>query len=197
MRYVIGADEVGLGSLAGPLITCAVAVPEDWEPPHGLRDSKKMGYALRETVYKSLYELPMCISVASNEVIDEMGIGMMLTAAHTQAIRELLQYYPDADVILDGNRRLPELPRIRCVPKADSKFPAVMAAACIAKVNRDHIMIGYAKQYPSYGFDSSMGYGTERHLNALNRLGPCHIHRRSYAPVKQALLARAAVLESV
>lgn len=179
-HYIIGADEVGYGCLAGPLVTCAVAVPNDWVPPVGLRDSKKMSPSMRESVYRLLYKLPMSISASTSELIDSLGVGVVLKMAHTQAIKEMLARFPDAEVILDGNLRLSELPRVRSIPKADSRFPAVMAAACVAKVNRDRMMREYAKQYPGYAFEENMGYNSAAHLAGLRRLGRCHIHRRSY-----------------
>jgi ribonuclease HII len=180
MKYIIGADEVGYGALAGPLVTCAVAVSEDWPAPAGLRDSKKMSPAMRESVYQLLYGLPMYISASTSEIIDTLGVGKMLIAAHTQTIREMQQRFPNATVILDGNMRLPDLPHVHCVPKADSKYPAVMAAACIAKVNRDRLMLEYAKQYPGYAFEENMGYNSPAHLEGLRKLGRCRIHRLSY-----------------
>lgn len=187
MSYIIGADEVGYGAWAGPLVTCAVAVPEDWMPPHGLNDSKKIKtVAQREYVYGALHRLPLYLSLVSSEDIDKMGVGKALVAAHTTAIRSVLSSYPDSRVILDGNVRLPELPGIDCIPKADGTFPAVMAASVIAKVNRDRLMREYALRYTGYAFDTSMGYGTKEHSDALNKLGPCPIHRQSYAPVQRA-----------
>jgi ribonuclease HII len=180
MKYIIGADEVGYGSLAGPLLTCAVAVPEDWVPPAGLRDSKKMSPGSRSAAYATLYGLPMYISISSHELIDAMGAGKALVAAHTVAIKAMLERYPSSDVILDGSLRLPALPHIRCVPKADGKFPAVMAAAIIAKYNHDVLMIEFAKQYPGYAFEENMGYNSKEHLAGLFKLGRCAIHRRSY-----------------
>jgi ribonuclease HII len=180
VRYIIGADEVGYGSLAGPLLTCAVAVPEDWVPPPSLRDSKKMTRAAREAVYRSLYELPTCIFSSSNESIDAYGVGKLLIRSHTKTIQALQETYRDATVILDGVVRLPDLPDVQCVAKADSKFPAVMAAACIAKVNRDRLMVALAKKYPGYAFEENMGYNSPAHLAGLFKLGRCAIHRRSY-----------------
>lgn len=179
-KLIIGADEVGYGSLAGPLVTCAVAVPEDWPAPLGLRDSKKMTRESREVVYGALYGLPMYISASSPELIDSMGAGVVLRAAHTQTIKEMLHQFPDAEVILDGSMRLPDLPRVRCIPKADGKFPAVMAASIIAKVSHDRLMLEYAKQYPGYDFERNMGYSSKKHLDGIRKLGRCHIHRTSY-----------------
>jgi ribonuclease HII len=178
--YVIGADEVGYGSLAGPLLTCAVAVRKDWTFPKGLRDSKKMKHSQHGYFYNTLCTLPLHLSRVDSADLDAMGAGRALVAAHTAAIKAMLERYPNSDVILDGNLRLPKLPKIRCVPKADGKFPAVMAAAIIAKYNHDTLMIEYAKQYPGYAFEENMGYNSEAHLAGLFKLGRCPIHRRSY-----------------
>jgi ribonuclease HII len=178
--YIIGADEVGYGSLAGPLITCAVAVRRDWAVPAGLRDSKKMKHAQHGRFYSTLCTLPLHLSRVDSEGVDRMGAAKALVAAHTAAISAMLERYPGSDVVLDGNMRLPELPHIRCIPKADGKFPAVMAAAIIAKYNHDTLMIELAKKYPGYAFEENMGYNSTAHLAGLFRLGRCPIHRRSY-----------------
>jgi ribonuclease HII len=181
MKYVIGADEVGYGALAGPLVTCALAVPADWVPPPGLNDSKKLRHRWqREALYTMLHRLPMYLSLVTNDEIDRSGAGKALIAAHTTAIRFVLDYHPDAKVILDGNLRLPQLPHISCIPRADGKFHAVMAASIVAKVNRDRLMLEYAAQYPDYAFEENMGYNSKAHLAGLRRLGRCPIHRRSY-----------------
>jgi ribonuclease HII len=185
-EYIIGADECGLGSLCYSLLCCAVAVPKDWVPPVGLNDSKKLTKRQREKMYNVLRDVPRCLSWMSAEVIDAIGVREALIKAHTNAIRDMLNAYPGSDVILDGDVRLPELPQVRCIPKADGLFGHVMAASVIAKVTRDGDMARLDKQYPGFDLSKNSGYPTPKHLEALARLGPSPIHRMSYAPVAKA-----------
>jgi ribonuclease HII len=187
MEYIIGSDEVGYGAWAGPLFVCAVAVPTNWKAPGGLDDSKKLTPAERVFLYgEHLQRLPMSIKLVENTYIDAVGVKTALLEAHAAAVLALLQDYPDAHVIIDGVLRPPGLPeRTRCLPRADSIFPPVSAASIIAKVNRDFVMRQYHEQFPMYGFDTSVGYGTKKHQDALERYGPCPIHRLSYRPLQK------------
>ena len=189
-KYIIGSDEVGLGSWAGPLVVCAVLVPKDWLGPKGLNDSKALSRAKREQVYKSLLEvkdLRLSLMKSENTDIDKMGIHYCLKRAHTEAIEYLLADYPDAEIIVDGDLKLKKLPQAKSIPKADTLFPSVMAASIIAKVNRDWTMMAWSLKYPEYGFSTNVGYGTKKHQAALKKNGPCSLHRRSYRPIKEIL----------
>jgi ribonuclease HII len=193
MRYIIGSDEVGYGAWAGPLVVCAVAVPVGWAGPPELDDSKKLGPIGCAELYHRLQDLSMFIAGVESQDIDKYGVKMSLVHAHSVALRQLLQRHPDAEVIVDGIVLIPDVPQARCVPRADSTYPAVMAASIIAKVNRDFMMRQYHKQYPHYGFDTNVGYSGKKggpHAQGLARYGPCPIHRRSYAPVREALAAQ-------
>lgn len=183
--YIIGSDEVGYGAWAGPLVVCAVAVPRDWAPPEGLTDSKALSAALRRALYSRLYELPCALIGVPNYSIDLIGVGKALLRAHEAAVRQMLVAFPDADVVVDGAVGLPNVPQARAVPKADATIPAVSAASVIAKENRDHIMRKYHLEFPVYGFDTNVGYGTKEHEHGLLLHGTCPIHRRSYRPVQR------------
>jgi ribonuclease HII len=186
--YIIGCDECGTGAWAGPFVVCAVAAPTKWHPPPGLRDSKRYpNHEARRKVYDLLAPLGLTVRLAkvSNLSIDKLGLGKALRLAHTTVIMELLDCYPDADVILDGTTPLPRLPQIRCEARADSKYPVVMAASVIGKVNRDLLMQEYDSFYPEYGFASNVGYGSSEHQHGLAIKGPCAIHRMSYKPLKK------------
>lgn len=187
--YMIGVDEVGLGSWAGPILCCAVAVPKDWTPPEGLNDSKRLTKAKRAKLYNVLREVPRVLAWASAEHIDQVGVRVALIASHTRAVSEMLERYPGADVILDGDVRLPTLPQVRCIPKADATFAHVMAASVIAKVTRDWEMARLSKEYRGYSFEKNAGYGTAAHLECIARLGPSGIHRRSYEPIRSMVAA--------
>lgn len=189
---IVGSDEVGFGAWAGPLVVAAVAVPRDWTDPR-VKDSKKLSEKRREALYEEFWKpdgFPMCVQVIEPEVIDERGVWACLTQAHydaTHGMDDRLVYEPL--IIVDG--KIPVEGAI-ALPKADNLVPAVALASIIAKVTRDRIMIELDKQYPGYDFASSKGYGVPKHQAALNKLGPCPTHRRSYDPVARA----AANLES-
>ena len=185
--YIIGSDEVGYGCWAGPLVVCAVCVPTTWEPPEGLTDSKKLSPEERVSIYRHLEGLPFALMAATNEDIDRYGVKTMLLEAHAAAIRAMQESFPLATVIIDGILRPPGMLMARCVPHADSIFPAVSAASVIAKTNRDFVMRQYHQQYPHYGFDTNAGYGTATHQRGLQKYGVCPLHRRSYRPIKKFL----------
>lgn len=182
---LIGSDEVGYGAWAGPLYVCAVAQSKSYLGPPGLTDSKKLSIEQRAFLYPELQNLPCALISMSNEYIDRVGVKRALLEAHTTAVRMMLKRFPGADVIVDGVLQLPDIPKARAVPKADALFPVVSAASNIAKFNRDWYMVEQHKLYPDYGFDTGVGYGTKKHEEGLERLGPCPLHRRSYAPIKK------------
>jgi ribonuclease HII len=183
VRYVIGCDEVGLGAWAGPLYVCAFAVPEQWEM-RGLNDSKKLDTKDRAKLFGYLHTLPLALVRAGADVIDQKGIRPILVQSHTLAVQTLLQKYPDAVVIVDGIVPLPQVPQAQLVPKADAKYPAVMAASVVAKHSRDVEMQRMHELYPDWGFDTGVGYGTKKNREGLATFGMSPIHRRSYEPMK-------------
>lgn len=187
--YIIGSDEVGYGCWAGPLVVCATCVPATWTPPTGLTDSKKLSHETRVALYHELEKIPFQLVAADNECIDRLGVKTMLLEAHAMAIKMMQQRWPLATVIVDGILRPPGMLMARCIPEADAIFPAVSAASVIAKVNRDYLMRQYHKQYPYYGFDHNVGYGTGAHTHGLKKHGVCPLHRRSYRPIKALLEA--------
>ncbi len=204
---LVGSDECGLGSWAGELVTCAVAAPCDWDPGDPLvRDSKTLSPAQREEVYKRYFnqeaeeEHKLVISPAVIEVgeLNCHPIHDCLKRAHGMAITGTFWRLPCLPlVVVDGIvepdfSTLSYKPQVYCLPKADSLVPAVALASIIAKVTRDRMMVEWAKKYPEYGFDKSMGYGTKYHAEALKKYGPCPIHRVSYGPIRQAIEALAA-----
>lgn len=176
---LIGADEVGTGALAGPAYVCAVAAPVDWVV-QGLNDSKQLAPSQREEVYARLYEarVPMSLALVTAATIDQLGLRKSIVLAFRYVVEDLLRSHPGADVVIDGDMLVS--PGWRSLPKADAHFPAVMAASVVAKVNRDHAMQALHNDYPLYGFDRHVGYGTPSHRAALRRHGPCPQHRRSF-----------------
>ena len=190
MKYIVGSDECGYGAWAGPLVVCAVSVPVAWVPPIGLNDSKRLDEWERMRVYKQLMDdadhVRSVLLAVDNRTIDRVGLGVANKAAHVQAVTALRAEFPDSEVIVDGNLKLP-IPWARSIPKADTLYPAVMAASIIAKINRDNVMRSFHRQYPDYGWDTNVGYGTEKHEAGLRQHGVTPLHRRSYRPIRKLL----------
>ncbi|KTD50707.1 ribonuclease HII [Legionella quateirensis] len=179
-----GVDEVGRGPLAGAVITAAVILKE---PIEGLADSKKLSEKKRKLLSLQIQEKALAFAYgrAEAEEIDELNIHHATLLAMQRAI-EALPIQPEA-VLVDGIH----IPKIsipcKAIVQGDSLIPAISAASILAKVLRDEEMEELDKIYPGYGFAGHKGYPTVAHREALIRLGPCMIHRRSYAPVAALL----------
>ena len=188
---VAGVDEVGRGPLCGAVVTAAVIL-DPARPIAGLNDSKKLTEARREKLYDEICEkaLSWCIARAEVEEIDELNILHATMLAMQRAV-EGLSITPKLAMI-DGNR-CPKLAMpAEAVVKGASKVPAIAAASILAKVSRDREMAAFELIYPGYGIGGHKGYPTPVHLEALERLGPTPIHRRSFGPVRRAWEAREA-----
>lgn len=182
-----GVDEAGRGPLAGPVVAAAVILDER-QPIAGLADSKKLTARRRELVYEEILAKALCCSIAqaSVEEIDQLNILHATMLAMRRAV-EGLRLKP-AKVLVDGNR-LPTLQvRAEAIVQGDAKVAAISAASILAKVTRDRWCLEVDASYPGYGFARHKGYGTAEHLQALRSLGATMQHRRSFAPVAQALL---------
>lgn len=179
-----GLDEAGRGPLAGPVAAAAVILPDGWMPAQ-LNDSKKLTPAVRDRLYDEIMDrCQVGLSLVEADEIDRLNI---LRASLTGMVRALSQISPrPAQILVDGNQPLPGI-ECETVVKGDSKYACIAAASIIAKVSRDRLMTSLAEEFPEYGFDRHFGYPTPDHLEALRRLGPCRIHRRSYGPVREAL----------
>lgn len=194
-EILIGIDEAGMGTLAGPL-TAAIVVIEASRVPAGVRDSKKLKEEKREELAALIMDAAEFYKViaVSPEEIDRDGLSWSWQVAVRTVARaaylwhppEALWREPGEEFILDGNR-LVGLSYVRPVVKADDKYPAVSAASILAKYTQCCWMDDYHIQFPGYGFDQNRGYGTANHLQKLKELGPCPIHRKSFKPVKEAL----------
>lgn len=180
-----GVDEVGRGPLAGAVVTAAVILDPD-RPIKGLADSKKLSAARREALYEEIvaHALSYCIAEASVEEIDRLNILHATMLAMQRAVNGLARVPTLA--LIDGNR-CPVLPmRAEAVIKGDDKVQAISAASILAKVTRDRQLVALHAQFPQFGFDEHVGYGTPKHLEALRTYGPTSHHRRSFAPVREA-----------
>ena len=178
-EYICGIDEVGRGPFAGPVMAGAVILPKDCEILY-LNDSKKLSAKRREELYDEIREKAVSWAVArvEPERIDEINILQATFEAMREAVSKL-SVRPD--ILLVDAVHIPDLdiPQDSIV-KGDARSVSIAAASVLAKVTRDRIMTEYAKEYPGYGFDKNMGYGTAEHRSALAAMGPTPIHRRSF-----------------
>lgn len=180
-----GVDEAGRGPLAGPVVAAAVIL-DPKRRIRGLDDSKVLSAKKREALYEKIVErsLAYCVASASVEEIDRLNILHATMLAMKRAV-EGLSVTPTLARI-DGNRCPTLAVRTEAVIGGDALVPAISAASILAKVTRDRMLLTLHGQFPMYGFDAHVGYGTARHLAALTEHGPCEHHRRSFAPVRAA-----------
>jgi len=183
---VAGVDEAGRGPLAGPVVAAAVVLDRR-RRIRGLKDSKKLLPDERTRLAAEIRRkaAAFALGYASPAEIDEINILQATLRAMERAVLRL-KLVPDL-VRIDGNQlpRFEGQPRpflLECVIDGDDKVRAISAASILAKVCRDRLMRRWHRRYPLYGFDRHKGYATEEHLDALERHGPCPIHRRSFAP---------------
>ncbi|MCW8194277.1 ribonuclease HII [Proteobacteria bacterium 005FR1] len=185
-ELLAGVDEVGRGPLAGDVVAAAVIL-DPAKPIEGLNDSKVLTEKKREELFEIICENAKCWFVARASVaeIDDINIYHATLLAMTRAVAGL-SIQPE-HVLVDGNK-CPDWPySSEAVIKGDGRVPAISAASILAKVVRDREMVELEQRYPGYGFASHKGYSVAAHLDALRQLGPCPIHRRSFAPVRQTL----------
>lgn len=176
---IAGVDEVGRGPLAGPVAAAAVILPEGMAL-QGIRDSKKMTEKAREEAFFVINQKALTISVGvvSHRFIDEFNI---LKASLEAMRRAVLSLSLVAEYLLvDGIHAVPVPIPQRCLKKGDQRCLSISAASIVAKVYRDRIMRSYHTFFPEYGFRENKGYGTQKHLTALRKHGPCPIHRLTF-----------------
>jgi ribonuclease HII len=183
---VAGVDEVGRGPLAGPVVTAAVVLPDDFNLP-GLTDSKKLSAKRREILAVAIKEQALAWSMgeASVEEIDTLNILHATMLAMQRAVAGLTVSVDK--VLVDGNRAPDFGIPAEAIIGGDGIEPSISAASIIAKVARDHLMTAYAISFPNYGFERNSGYPTKQHRDALIQFGVTPIHRRSFAPVRKVL----------
>lgn len=182
---ICGVDEAGRGPLAGPVVAAAVIL-DPQAIPAGLNDSKKLSEKVRVALFEDILNSSH-VSIASvgARAIDRINIREASLNAMSLAIRGLSTMADHA--LIDGNA-LPEgLPcEASALIKGDARSVSIAAASIVAKVTRDAMMVAASNQFPEYGFENHKGYGTKVHMEELNRIGPCPLHRMTFAPVAAA-----------
>ncbi len=195
---IAGVDEAGRGPLAGPVVVAAVIFPLAWIESglplelDGLNDSKAISEKRREQFYNSLVESPdlsRAIEIVDPDEIDEVNILQATHNGMTRSINALAKKGGEVDHVLVDGLRVRSIQQAQTpIVKGETMSYSIAASSVLAKVTRDRIMIEADKTFPGYGFAKHKGYPTPAHLSALRELGPCAIHRRSFAPVRQQQL---------
>lgn len=179
-RFIAGVDEAGRGPLAGPVVAAAVIFP--FPPPvnPSIKDSKKLCASKRRALVFAIYRsaLAVGVGIAWHDEIDRVNILRASLNAMERAVGALA-IRPDL-VLVDGRFPFKSDINQRPVISGDSLSISIAAASIIAKTARDSIMEAYHNLFPAYNFNKHKGYGTEEHLSAIKRLGPCPIHRRTF-----------------
>ena len=185
ITLIAGVDEVGRGPLIGPVVAAAVILPKGFYHP-GIKDSKKLSEKKREELYKVITENALSIGVGtvSEEVIDEINIYEATKTAMKEAINSLT--IPPEHVLIDAMKLDLKMPSTSII-KGDALSESIAAASIIAKVTRDHLLMKMDEEYPMYDLKNNKGYGTKKHLEALEKYGACKYHRKSYSPVTKVL----------
>lgn len=205
-EIIIGIDEAGRGPLAGPVVACAASLKfpkvqpsEKVEPSWSfIRDSKTLSEKQRENLYDFILEnFYIGIGICDHKTIDRINILEASFLAMKKALADLERSDPGRFkvgpwkkiILLDGNKKIPNLSREqKAIVNGDKYVKSISAASIVAKVTRDRIMREVHKKYPQYCFNRHKGYGTKLHMDSLQKYGPCEIHRKSFRPVRKALL---------
>lgn len=183
--HIVGIDEVGRGCWAGPLVAAAVVLDQ---PIEGLQDSKRLTKPRRKELAKEIYLKAKSVGLGWVDArrIDSIGLSAANREAMDKALQQIVGTYDK--IIIDGNYNyFSDNPVAEAIIGADGKIPEVSAASIVAKVARDAFMVEMAMQYPEYGFERHVGYGTSYHFEQIKRFGVCELHRLSYKPL-QAIL---------
>ena len=178
-RLICGVDEAGRGPLAGPVCAAACVLPDGLQI-NGLNDSKKLSETRREALYSIIMAeaVAWAVCLVDEKAIDEINILQATFRAMRGAVSNL-NLTPDI-CLVDGNQDPGLGLPTQTIVKGDASCASIAAASILAKVTRDRLMLEYDTQYPGYGFAAHKGYGTKAHYAAIDALGPCPIHRRSF-----------------
>lgn len=190
LKIILGIDEVGRGPWAGPLVMGACILRE---PIGGLTDSKKLSAKKREALAKTIHKKAFCgLGWVSAKELDKVGLSSALKLACRRAVEDIKKNnITFNEIVIDGtinflaDTKLGKYVTVK--PKADLLVPTVSAASIIAKVARDKYMADISLRFPGYGFEKHVGYGTAAHRKAIEELGVCDEHRKSFRPIAELL----------
>ena len=179
IKYIAGIDEVGRGPLVGPVVTAAVILPRDFYDER-INDSKKLTEKKRELLYDVIMEnaVSVGIGISSEDVIDEINILEATKKAMIEAVNNL-SVKPEY-LLIDAVKLNIDIPQISII-KGDAKSESIAAASIVAKVTRDRMMIELDKIHPEYDFKHNKGYGTKKHIEAIEKYGIIKEHRKTFA----------------
>ncbi len=207
-QMVLGIDEVGRGPLAGPVVAAAAwvhprALTKDFKERSLVRDSKKLSEKQRLRICEYISnsdDFIIGIGEVSHGIIDKINILNATLLAMRFAVEDVSSKIEESGIfekdfdylnkclLVDGNREVPKMEmKQRLFTKGDARIFSIAVASICAKVYRDELMVQHHETWPWFGFDTHKGYGTKRHLEALQKRGPCLIHRKSFGPVKSLL----------
>lgn len=180
IKYIAGIDEVGRGPLVGPVVTAAVILPRDFYDER-INDSKKLTEKKRELLYDVIMEnaVSVGIGISSEDVIDEINILEATKKAMIEAVNNL-SVKPE-HLLIDAVKLNIDIPQTSII-KGDAKSESIAAASIIAKVTRDRMMVELDKKHPEYDFKHNKGYGTKKHIEAIEKYGILKEHRKTFAP---------------
>ena len=180
IKYIAGIDEVGRGPLVGPVVTAAVILPKDFYDER-INDSKKLTEKKRELLYDVIMEnaVSVGIGISSEDVIDDIKILEATKKAMIEAVNNL-SVKPE-HLLIDAVKLNVDIPQTSII-KGDAKSESIAAASIIAKVTRDRMMIELDKEHPEYDFKHNKGYGTKKHIDAIEKYGILKEHRKTFAP---------------
>ncbi len=180
IKYIAGIDEVGRGPLVGPVVTAAVILPKDFYDER-INDSKKLTEKKRELLYDVIMEnaVSVGIGISSEDVIDDINILEATKKAMIEAVNNL-SVKPE-HLLIDAVKLNVDIPQTSII-KGDAKSESIAAASIIAKVTRDRMMIELDKEHPEYDFKHNKGYGTKKHIDAIEKYGILKEHRKTFAP---------------
>lgn len=180
IKYIAGIDEVGRGPLVGPVVTAAVILPREFYDER-INDSKKLTEKKRELLYDVIMEnaVSVGIGISSEDVIDKINILEATKKAMIEAVNNL-SVKPE-HLLIDAVKLNIDIPQTPII-KGDAKSESIAAASIVAKVTRDRMMIELDKEHPEYDFKHNKGYGTKKHIEAIEKYGILKVHRKTFAP---------------
>ena len=185
IKYIAGIDEVGRGPLVGPVVTAAVILPKDFYDER-INDSKKLTEKKRELLYDVIMEnaVSVGIGISSEDVIDDINILEATKKAMIEAVNNLS--VKPQHLLIDAVKLNVDIPQTSII-KGDAKSESIAAASIIAKVTRDRMMIELDKEHPEYDFKHNKGYGTKKHIEAIEKYGILKEHRKTFASCNKYL----------